>query len=172
MSQSLSEDSLELDDEEEDDSCFFCCFFFWLFPCSFLGFLLFFLLLFSFFFFFFLLSSSSDDESDLFCFFFFFFFFVASSLDDDADLNGTSTEKNPTFHYHTVSSDQLDLNKTKWNECAIHKYEERCFTTKQLPFSWSSVSALLSLLSLFSIVIVRTLRFYGKTNRNAWWFLK
>lgn len=83
--QSLSDDSLELDDEEEeDDLCFlfFCPFFFSCFPCSCLFFLLFFLWLFSFFFF--LLSSSSEEEDDLLPFF--FFFLVSSSLEDEADL--------------------------------------------------------------------------------------
>lgn len=76
--QSLSEDSLELEDDEDDDSSFlFFCFFFWCFPCSFLFFLLFFFWLFTFFFF--LLLSSSDEEQERLRF---FFFFVVSSLDE------------------------------------------------------------------------------------------
>lgn len=79
LSQSLSEESLELEEEEEDSCFLFFCFF----PCSLLVFLPFFLWLFSFFFFF-LLSSSSDEEYDLSRFF--FFFVVSSLLDDEEDL--------------------------------------------------------------------------------------
>lgn len=83
LSQSLSDDSLELEEEDDDDDdddwgfLFFCLFL--CFPC-FLFFLLFFLWLFSFFFFF----LSSDEELDLLRFF--FFFVGSSSLDDDTDL--------------------------------------------------------------------------------------
>lgn len=82
LSQSLSDDSLELEEEDDDDDDWgflFFCLFLWCFPC-FLFFLLFFLWLFSFFFFF----PSSDEELDLLRFF--FFFVGSSSLDDDADL--------------------------------------------------------------------------------------
>lgn len=95
LSQSESEDSLELEEEEEEDSCFlFFCFFF---PWSLLFFLLFFLWLFSFFFFFLCRSSSSEDECDLLCFF--FFFVVSSSLDDDADLGRRQISEKST-HWH------------------------------------------------------------------------
>lgn len=89
LSQSLSEESLELEEEEEDESCFLFFCLFLCFPCSRLFFLLFFLLLFSVFFFF--LSCSSDDEQDLLRFF--FFFVASSSLEDETDLASNEDRK-------------------------------------------------------------------------------
>lgn len=79
--QSLSEESLELEDEDDDDLCFlFFSLCLWCFPCSFLFLLLFFLWLC---FFFVLFSFSSDEELDLLCF---FLFFLSSSPDEEWDL--------------------------------------------------------------------------------------
>lgn len=124
-SQSLSEDSLELEDaeEEEEDSCFlFFSLFFRCFPCSFLFFLLFFFRLFTFFFF---LPSSSDEEWELLRF---FFFFVVSSL-DELDLENRTKIIQITIKWSQIlqkaNTSQLQslsdhLNLGKWSNQAFN----------------------------------------------------